>query len=383
MGSTLSSFDSFAKTVERIFRKEVGAYLIYHGRDFPSCYVDLPEVYEDIREREFSKEKWQRAVEELDEFLQSLDRIKRWIRDDFEWKRDDKPPMAFKVSCNYSRMKKRIHRLRKNYLGIEYRERQGQGFYVLVYDVDTGHYVRYDHMTAYEKVVKRCLKLVKPELGQRDAFVYQTKTTKGKEVFINLIEATVDLLFSVKRDYERFVEFLSQPIDDFSQLTKPVVVKSGIEREEVFQAWKWELNKAFYDVFYPSGCAEIGTDYAIVLPGDDGSEEESVVKRVVANIEKLKYLISLVDPEILLTLGHTKWELRTPYLLKVCVPEYYRIGKSDRNSMLPFVSSLERKQRGGKREFMQYLNELEKFLKSALLKGSVERKQKKEKRLMI
>ena len=383
MGSTLSSFDSFAKTVERVFGKEMGAYLIYHGRGFPSCYVNLPEVYEDVREREFSREKWQRAVEELDEFLRGLGRIKRWIRDDFEWKRDDKPPVAFKVSCNYSRMKKRIYRLRKNYLGIEYRERQGQGFYVLVYDVDTGHYIRHDRVTAYEKVVKRCLKLVKPELGQRDAFVYQTKTTKGKEVFINLIEATVDLLFSVKRDYERFVEFLSQPIDDFSQLTKPVVVKSGIEREKVFQAWKWELNKAFNDVFYPSGCAEIGADYAIVLPDEDGLEGESVVKKVIASIEKLKYLISLVDPEISFTVGYTRWELETPYLLKIGVPDYYRVGKSDKNSVLPFVDSLERKQEGGKREFMQYLNELEKFLKSLLLKGAVERKQKREKRLMI
>jgi len=80
----------------------MGAYLIYYGRDFPSCYINLPEVYEDVCDCEFSREKWQRAVKELDEFLRSLDRIERWIKDDFEWKCDDRPPVAAVVKRGLS-----------------------------------------------------------------------------------------------------------------------------------------------------------------------------------------------------------------------------------------------------------------------------------------
>lgn len=378
----------FGKVVDRVFREEMKVTPSYSTHNVYRYYVHLPAIYDSILDLGFSKERWNDAIKDVDEFSSKIGRVKKWIVDDFEWGCKEQPPIAFKVALNFSRIKRRLYRMVENYLGIEYRERRGKGFYVLVFDVDVYRLLYssqrfFSRWFAYESLLLEYFKTTKPELSRKRAFVHQIGSVdKGKKVFVELIDATTDLLLSAKKRYEQFIEFLSQPIADFSQMTKPGVVENGIEREKVFKTWTQSLEEAFYYLFCSFGIEEYAKSKALLLPGNGDPERENRVVKMIDCIEKLKKLVNAAGSEVAFRLRGNYLEAKTPYLLEVGVPRFYAFRGEGRKRELPFVNSLSPV--GGKREdFVRYLDGLEGFLRGILLKFQMERRHKKGKKLML
>lgn len=382
----------FEKVVRRVFREEAGAVLTSVSDQTLLYYVPLPEVYESVCDFSFLKKDWENEMIKVDEFLQKVGKIKKWIENDFEiekkWEcvRKKGLPVSFEVSLNVSGMRGQIYRRNSNYLGIKViKKRQGAKLFVLELDVDVG-WVHYNKTlpespespySAYERLLIDYFSSIGSKARRKRAFVRQTKIVeKGKKVFVDLISEISKLLGNARKEYGQYVEFLDQPITDYSQLSKPIIVGGGIKREEMFLRWKKELKEAFKGMFGD------GYNYQVVtLPDGSDSKQKDAIGRMIKCTERVRELIKQADSRVRMHLGGKKVNVKTVKWLTISVPKFYSLGINNSVRVIPFTDSL--KTTSGTEEFMKYLSGWEKFLEDLLLKTEVAKRQRKERKLML
>lgn len=374
----------FEKVVRRVFREEAGAVLTSVSDQTLLYYISLPEVYESIYDFSFFKEDWAKKAGEINGFLQKVEKVKKWIENDFEWPERELPPIKFEVALNVSGLKNQIYRRNRNYLGVKVvKKKRDKKLFILVLDIDVG-WVHYNKAmpelsaspySVYEKFLINHFSTIRPDVRHKRTFVSQTKTVdKGKKTFIDLINGISLILQDARERCKQYVEFLDQPISDYSQLNKPVAVEGGIKREEMFQRWKKELEEAFNGMF--------GEGYQVVmLPDRNDPNQVCKVERMLDCTKKVRKLIRQVNSRVRMHLGGKGIDVKTTKKLTVSVPRFYSSWSNKSTCTIPFTEFL--KATSGTEEFMKYLSGWEKFLEDLLLKTEVAKRQRKERKLML
>lgn len=373
----------FERIVHRVFREELNAEMSRPTESTYRYYINLPEIYESIYDLKFTSASWEKKIKEIDDFLWKAKRIKKWIEDDFEWMEQEDPPIRFRVALNVSQMRKKLYRIYENYLGIERKRHKEQDFFVLTLDVDVERFFSITdkpenyQWLAYENLLLEHFRADNPEKGK--AFTCQTKKVeKGKKTFAELMDKMIDLLTCTRERYVRYVEFLKQPIADYSQINKPVIVKGGVSREKMFERWEREVKDTFGKLFI---LVNRKNGIVAMLPDESDLEQEEKIMTMLDSVKRIKKLIDQVGSDVKFYLGGGSITIDTHRLLIVYVPAFYCFSREGDAREMPFTAML--KAEGGKEDFMKYLSGWEDFLKGFLLSAKMKKRQRKEKRLMI
>lgn len=229
---------------------------------------------------------------------------------------------------------------------------------------------------------------------------------EARNACIELIESIEKFARARIAGLKERLKFLKQPVENYTHLTRPVSVKNGITRDEMFQRFYDDVKDVFRTIAdvieYQRQEFWEGEEFweekdrcfvKIELPGEDDCRYDAKIVRMIECIRRLKRLVSCLD------YSFVEFKLRTMdrefgvvnYGKCWVVPgSYTEICKENGSQIkkfkdFPFIDKI--KYEGDGKELLRYLFELEKFFERKIqqknAKDCVSKVQSNKRRMML
>lgn len=306
----------------------------------------------------FSVEPFEKKVDEIREALFRLNRLKKWVKSDFQFKSEKTGKTKIEVEMHDSSAVDACWRFKFVSNG------GGAGaLKVKFYFCPLDYYCN--------------------EVGDDFGYRVIEKSRGGlaageaKKVFLKLINSAESELLNRLKEYQDRVNFLNQPVG-----------KNGITRRQEFWKWEREFYRAINEVFVlkPDECLFRDLDvWQFELYEATSEEGFDWLEAKIHGINRLKSLIKQMKEtfefEVVVTLNSSHFSVNREHAgkIRIKVPAYYAAEDAERKIHL----SRDPRSFKGVKGLLEYLNELENFVKQYVLRLRIKRKQEKDKKLMI
>ena len=314
----------------------------------------------------FSVEPFEKKVDEIREALFRLNRLKKWVKSDFQFESKKTGKAKIEVEMHDSSAVDACWRFKfvSDGNGAFVSDGNGAGaLKVKFYFCPLDYYCN--------------------EIG--DGFGYRVieksreglATGEAKEVFLKLIDSAESELSSRLREYQDRVDFLNQPVG-----------KNGITRRQEFWKWEREFYRVIDEVFVPKPEENLFRDLDVwQFELYEAASEEGFdwLETKIHGINRLKSLIKQMKEtfefKVVVTLNSSYFSVERGHAgkIEIRVPAYYVTEDAERKIPL----SRDPRSFKGVKGLLEYLDELENFVKQYVLRLRIKRKQEKDKKLMI